>query len=463
MVFSSLLFLFLFLPVFLAVYYATPVRFRNATALAGSLVFYAWGAPRFIFALIGLSALDYYLSLGIHRPAHPRWRRGLLAVAVAVNAGTLLYFKYANFFVDQVNANLSAMGLSSFEWTRIVLPIGISFFTFQKISYLVDVYRGTAQPARSAVDHLLYVILFPQLIAGPIVRYHDVARQLHLRAHTSDRFHSGIWRFSVGLAKKTLMANPLAGIADLAFSASTLSCGEAWLGLFAYAFQIYFDFSGYSDMAIGLGRMMGFEFMENFQRPYLARNFMDFWRRWHISLSSWMREYLYVPLGGNRGSTARTHLNLWLVFLFSGFWHGASWSFVMWGAYHGFFISLNKWAKDRHLRPWPPALAVPISFFLVCLGWVLFRAETLSAATSYLRALFSFDTLAFTRVCPDPRTWTVFALAWAAVFLPWPRLKETPNQAAGVLLRFTTAILLLLLSAATLANSNFNPFIYYRF
>lgn len=463
MVFSSLFFLFLFLPIFLAAYYATPERYRNATALAGSLIFYAWGAPRFVFALIALSAADYYLSLGIHRASSPDRRRLFLSLGVALNAVTLLYFKYANFFVDQVQAAISALGLEPLAWTRVVLPIGISFFTFQKVSYLVDVYRGTAPVARSARDHLLYVILFPQLIAGPIVRYHDVARQILRRDHTPERFHSGIWRFGIGLGKKALVANPLGALADAAFAAQGLASTEAWLGLLAYAFQIYFDFSGYSDMAIGLGRMVGFEFMENFDRPYRARDFMDFWRRWHISLSSWMREYLYVPLGGNRKGAARTYLNLWLVFLFSGFWHGASWSFVLWGAYHGLFISLHKAAKDRKLPELPGVLAIPLNFLLVCLGWVLFRAETLPAALAYYRALFAFDAGPLVQVRPDAQAWTIFAVAMAAVFLPGRHLDRLSPGAGFVWLRFATAMVLLILSAAALANSGFNPFIYFRF
>jgi len=463
MVFSSLFFLFLFLPVFLAVYYVTPERHRNATALAGSLVFYAWGAPRFVFALIALSAADYHLSRGISRAATPGRRRGLLAAGLALNAATLLYFKYANFFVDQAQAALALLGREPFAWIRVVLPIGISFFTFQKVSYLVDVYRGTAPVARSARDHLLYVILFPQLIAGPIVRYHDVARQILRREHTAARFHAGIWRFGIGLGKKALVANPLGALADAAFAAPHLASAEAWWGLLAYAFQIYFDFSGYSDMAIGLGRMMGFEFMENFDRPYRARNFMDFWRRWHISLSSWMREYLYVPLGGNRKGAARTHLNLWLVFLFSGFWHGASWSFVLWGAYHGLFISLHKAARDRNLPALPGALAIPLNFLLVALGWVLFRAETLPAALAYYRALFAFDAGPLVRVRPDVQGWTVLAVATAAVFLPGRHLDRLSPGAGFVWLRFAAAAALLVLSAAALANSGFNPFIYFRF
>jgi alginate O-acetyltransferase complex protein AlgI len=260
-----------------------------------------------------------------------------------------------------------------------------------------------------------------------------------------------------------LFANPLGALADTAFCASDLSSGGAWLGLFAYAFQIYFDFSGYSDMAIGLGRMLGFEFLENFDRPYRSRDFMEFWRRWHISLSSWMREYLYVPLGGNRKGAARTHLNLWLVFLFSGFWHGASWSFVLWGAYHGLFISLQKAAKDRNLPALPGAAAVPVNFLLVCLGWVLFRAETLPAALAYYRALFAFDAAPLASVCPDARGWTVLGLAALAVFLPGRHLDRLSEGTGRVWLRFATAVLLLILSAAALANSGFNPFIYFRF
>lgn len=477
MVFSSLTFLFVFLPVLLAAYYACPARHRNAVALAGSLFFYAWGAPRFVLVLVLSSLADY--GLGRELPAgkrSERARKGILALAVALNVSLLLYFKYANFFVAELNGWLARFGTGEVGWTAVALPIGISFFTFQKVSYLADVYRGTAKPARSAADYLLYVALFPQLIAGPIVRYHDVAQQLVAREHTRERFFAGILRFSQGLGKKVLVANTMAEVADAAFGTApgTLSCAGAWLGVGAYAFQIYFDFSGYSDMAIGLGRMLGIEFLENFNRPYISRTITEFWRRWHVSLSNFMREYLYVPLGGNRKGVVRTYLNLWLVFLVSGFWHGAAWNFVAWGAFHGFFLCLDKALKNTRIARAPAWAGVPVTFVLVLFSWVLFRAETLSHAVAYAGRMVDFFGAAPAAAAAiefglrhQATLLAAFALCFGPAVKPHPfdfmRLeaaRATVGQAAA---RFAAAMVLLAWSAAVLATSSFNPFIYFRF
>lgn len=477
MIFSSITFLFVFLPILLAAYYVCPARHRNAVALAASLFFYAWGAPRFVIVLVASSLADYGLSQNLPEGRRsPGGRKGVLALAVAMNIGLLLYFKYANFFVGEVNGWLVRFGAGPVSWTAVALPIGISFFTFQKVSYLVDVYRGTAQVARNAVDYLLYVALFPQLIAGPIVRYHDVARQLVARDYVRERFFTGILRFCQGLGKKVLVANTLAEVADAAFGAApgALSCGWAWLGVVAYAFQIYFDFSGYSDMAIGLGRMLGIEFLENFNRPYVSRSITEFWRRWHISLSNWMREYLYIPLGGNRKGLARTYFNLWLVFLISGFWHGAAWNFVAWGAFHGFFLCLDKLFKSTRVARATAWVGLPVTFVLVLFSWVLFRAETLTHAMAYLGRM-----VAVFGAAPDAATAIEFGLrhqamlAAAFVLCFGPALKAHPfdfmrlepanatvGQAAA---RFAVALVLLVWSASVLATSSFNPFIYFRF
>jgi alginate O-acetyltransferase complex protein AlgI len=394
-----------------------------------------------------------------------------LTLGVAVNASALLYFKYANFFMDQLNTLLTATGQDPLLWRDVVLPIGISFFTFQKISYLVDLYRGTARPASSFTNYLLYVILFPQLIAGPIVRYHDIHEQLLARNLTSSQFFNGILRFCMGLGKKVLLANVLGEVADQLFGGAlkgALPAPTAWLGVLCYAFQIYYDFSGYSDMAIGLGHMMGFTFLENFNRPYLASNFTEFWRRWHISLATWMREYLYIPLGGNRVSAARTYFNLWLVFLLSGFWHGASWNFVAWGAYHGFFLSLDKWRRDRGWSAGPAWLAIPLNFFLVTIGWVFFRADSLAHATQYLHMMFSrtlVDGSAWVSAWTlhlDARAQVIFCIALLLVFRPEKKFAALATT-TGRFLCYLGGILLFILSAASLANSNFNPFIYFRF
>lgn len=479
MVFSSSLFLFQFLPIFLAVYYLCPNRYRNFIALCGSVWFYSWGAPRFIFLLLASSLADFIIAPNL-RPSvtvsDKQRRKRFLAAGLIINLGVLFYFKYANFFVAEMTPLLEVMGMTAFHWTHIALPIGISFFTFQKISYLMDVYRGTSKPAKSFVNYFLYVALFPQLIAGPIIRYHDVAQQLIDRQHSSSLMLSGIWRFCLGLSQKVLIANALGEIADHAFALDqgVPSTGFAWLGILCYTMQIYFDFAGYSDMAIGLGRMLGFKYLENFNAPYIAHNFTEFWKRWHISLSNWMREYLYFPLGGNKHGPVRTTFNLWLVFLLSGIWHGASWNFVVWGAYHGLFLSLDKVAKYLRVRPWPTLIAVPVTFVLIMVGWVFFRAETLAQAISYIGALAGYSGAGELVQIPafiDNFHLSILVIALFFSFVPlifppdfFGRLERMENKAwlkTGA--QFTCSILFLFLSACALASGGFNPFIYFRF
>ena len=482
MVFSSLVFLCIFLPITLIVYYATPARWRNQVALAASLLFYAWGAPRFVFVLIGSSTVDYLASRFL-APAptqrHP-WRRSILSLALTMNLGVFLYCKYMNFFVAQANEVLTWCGAETMTWQKVLLPIGISFFTFQKLSYLVDVYRGTAQPSRSLHDYLLYVALFPQLIAGPIVRYHDVAQQLRSRVYTSEGFLEGAWRFCFGLGRKVLIANVLGGVADRIFNADLaagVSPGAAWIGALCYTFQIYFDFSGYSDMAIGLGKMLGLDFLENFNFPYVAASFTEFWRRWHISLSNWMREYLYIPLGGNRVPHWRRTFNLWLVFLASGFWHGASWNFVVWGAYHGAFLSLDKLLSTRGWRAPPRILAIPSTFLLVLIGWIFFRTETLSDAYAFFGCMVGHTQVETPKLVAaslmEPQAWTAFIAAILLSLAPifkrheilknWPINGCTPRDHAKVTVRFILSIILLTSSLLCLISVQFNPFIYFRF
>ncbi len=480
MVFSSLTFLYFFLPLTLAATYLAPARHRNGVALAASLLFFAWGAPRFVFILVAGCLLDYGIGGRLASGGVPdaRRRRRWLGLGIAVNLALLLYFKYANFGMEQINALLELAGVTPRPWHRVALPIGISFFTFQKISYLMDVYRGCASPAKSFGRYLLYISLFPQLIAGPIVRYHDVAGQIDNRRATRELFLDGWWRLAAGLAKKCLLANPLAILADQAFGAApgTLGAGSAWIGLLAYALQIYFDFSGYSDMAIGLGRMLGFRFLENFNFPYVSRGMVEFWRRWHISLGNFMREYLYIPLGGNRGSPAQRAFNLWLVFLLSGFWHGAAWNFVIWGAWHGLWITVEKRLAAR-LKPRviPAAIGIPITFLLVLLGWVFFRAETLPAAWAYLQMLAGAGPAATQSLSAlqDARTVTALlagsGLAFAPLFLgaglsqDW-RVEDAARHAGlRVLLRTAATLALVGLSTLPLLRGGFNPFIYFRF
>ena len=479
MVFSSELFLFVFLPAFLLLYFAAPQRWHNFVALAGSLVFYAWGAPMFLWVLLVSTWIDYWLSHRIHAEPDHAAKKKWLHLSLFANLALLLYFKYANFFVDQAQALTTAMGLGEIPWVKVVLPIGISFFTFQKISYVVDVFRGSASPSRSYGDCLLYVVLFPQLIAGPIVRYHDVDLQIRERFVDAAKFWSGVERFTLGLGKKVLIANPMAQLCDPVYATpiADVSTPHAWLAAIAYFFQIYFDFSGYSDMAMGTGRMLGFDFLENFDRPYVAKTFTDFWRRWHISLSNFMREYIYIPLGGNRVSPLRGYANLWIVFLVSGFWHGASWTFVVWGAYQGVFLTIDKlgWlAASQRV----PALLLRVKMvFLVTVSWVLFRADTMTQATGMLGRMFGTDgpqwwesTLA-AKLQVDAQAWAMLAVAAVAAFLPWSqswcaferRALAWGETAWGLPLKAALVFALLVLSCNAVVNSSHNPFIYFRF
>jgi len=478
MVFSSLIFLFIFLPVFLLVYYICPKKYRNYIALLASYVFYAWGAPLFAYVLLGSTFFDYVLSKWLVKcEAGSRKRKQILTLSVVGNVGLLAYFKYANFFVDQFNTLLTLFGATGMHWTKIALPIGISFFTFQKISYVVDVYRSKTEPAKKFSTFALYVALFPQLIAGPIVRYHDIAKQLVSRAYSSKRFFDGMYRFSLGLGKKVLVANPVGRTADAVFmlSHADLTSPYAWLGALAYAMQIYFDFSGYSDMAIGLGKMMGFEFLENFNRPYISRNFTEFWRRWHISLSNWMKEYLYIPLGGNRVSQVRMYANLWIVFILSGLWHGAAWTFVLWGVYHGMFLVIDKMGWKKISEKLPRVFTIPLTFVLVLFGWVLFHSLTLSDALFYLGRMFDAssvvlsDTLLVELI--NNRGWVVLVIALAFSFIPalgfvqrfvvWVKKREGVWYV--IVPKMCLILVLFGLSVISLANAQFNPFIYFQF
>lgn len=466
MVFSSLTFLFGFLPIFFLIYFAIPYKLKNLWALAGSLFFYAWGGPVFVFVLLVSITADYFISAKLDGPQKKQW----LTLGLVLNVGLLLYFKYANFFVDNFNVLLEGLGMTGVHWTKIALPIGISFFTFQKISYLIDVYRKEKEPVKKWTDYALFVVLFPQLIAGPIVRYKEIIDEIEDRkANLNDNVRLlGLFRFSVGLAKKVLIANVLGEIADHYYGGVNFpSSTEAWLAIAAYTFQIYFDFSGYSDMAIGLGRMMGFTFPENFNFPYLSNSITDFWRRWHITLSSWMRDYLYIPLGGNRKGVGRTYFNLWAVFLISGFWHGASWNYVIWGAYHGLWLVLERrWLMKIYNRT-PHFIRVAFTFFLAMLGWTVFRNEDLVVFNRYIVAMFRFDWSSVTLL---PETLLAFGLAMVFSFWrvgpklhAWEAKVYVTNSPSKSVVISVVSLVFLTLSSAYIVSSDFNPFIYFRF
>ena len=378
MLFTEPTFLVLLLPVLFWFYWISPRRVRNALLAAASLIFYAWGEREYAVIMVASIAVNYAVGLMLDPSRSARSRTLWMATGIVANLGLLVFFKYAGFIVDNANGLIAALGFVPVAVPIVHLPIGISFFTFQSMSYLFDVYRGEVSPQRRPVDMALYIALFPQLIAGPIVRYQLVAEQLQKRIETAALFDQGVRRFIVGFAKKMVIANTVAWPADQIFAlpADELTAGVAWLGITCYTLQIYFDFSGYSDMAIGLGRMFGFRFPENFNYPYISRSITEFWRRWHMTLSFWFRDYLYIPLGGNRGSTGRTYFNLVLVFFLCGLWHGANWAFVLWGTYHGAFLVMER-AGLRKIIGRLPRLATHIyTMFVVMIGWVLFRIAT---------------------------------------------------------------------------------------
>jgi len=471
MVFSSNIFLFFFLPIFLIAYFATPQKFRNYTLLLFSLIFYAYGAPDFVFLLVGECVINYFLMRGMAKTQKTGTKRWLCALSVLMALGLLLYFKYANFFMENLNAILGWVHHEPVEWMKVALPIGISFFTFQSITYTLDVYRGITPPSKKLTDYVLYIMMFPQLIAGPIVNYNSVAAQLVERTSTMEDRVVGFYRFIIGLGKKVLIANTLAAYADQVFGMNygDLATGTAWIGILAYTFQIYFDFSGYSDMAIGLGKMMGFRFPENFNDPYTSRSVTEFWKRWHMTLGNFIMNYLYIPLGGNRKGKGRMYFNLWLCFLLSGLWHGASWNFVLWGAFHGFFICADKlFLKDllKKMGKWP---SVILTFFVVNMGWVLFRVDTAADAGSFYQALFAFRGGEI--VLSDAMFWFTFVLAIVFSFLTLfkrgqglqDKIFNDHYSKPLSWTMFAICMVLFVLSAGSLCVSDFNPFIYFRF
>ena len=477
MVFSSFSFLFAFLPLTLGVYFLAPNKLKNSTLLLFSYVFYAWGAPTIVILLALSTGADFILGKLIAK--NDSRKSFYLSLGIFLNLGTLAYYKYSNFFVSELNSLLSLLGFDSLVWSEVILPIGISFFTFQKISYLADVYLEKTPPAKSLIDYALFVSLFPQLIAGPIIRYHDISDQIVSRTHSLEKAFQGATRFSVGLAKKVLIADSLASVADTIFALEpgNISMGHAWLGLLCYSMQIYFDFSGYSDMAIGLGKIFGFQFPENFNFPYLAKNITEFWRRWHMTLSAWMKEYLYIPLGGNRLGTKRTLLNLFIVFFLSGLWHGASWNFILWGIFHGVFLVTDKVFWLNFSKKFPAILNTLITFFIVLLSWVIFRTESLGGAISFYRALFdlsSFDlNLADIPIAEIINSRSTLALVLAVLFSFAPLLGESFSKHyksnskelsfSTSSIQFSVACSFFILSALALSTGSYSPFLYFRF
>jgi alginate O-acetyltransferase complex protein AlgI len=474
MVFSSILFIFYFLPIFFLFYYLVGKRYKNLVILAGSVLFYAWGAPRFVFVLLATTILDFFLVKLMDRQTGSLPRKLMLCCSLCLNLGLLFYFKYSNFFVENINRLLHMSGSTGITWTKLVLPIGISFYTFETITYVVDVYRRQHKPLANFLDYQMYIILFPKLIAGPIIRFHDFAGQIHdhIGFETIDNMIRGLCRFSIGLAKKVLIANVMGANADTIFGLNVhrLDTATAWLGIVSYTFQIYFDFSGYSDMAIGLGQMMGFRFPENFNNPYTASSITDFWRRWHMTLGTWMRNYLYIPMGGNQVSRQRLYFNLWFVFLASGLWHGAAWTFVVWGAYHGFFLVVERIFLGRWLHRMG-TMAFLYTFPVVAIGWVFFRSNDLSFALSYLSRMFTWQPYVGHVWHGGKQFITIMFVAALFSFFTLPAWGRRIQQkvyydtwSPGMYYTMVcTGIVLCILSAGSIATSTFNPFIYFRF
>ncbi len=474
MVFSSNVFLLYFLPVFLLFYFVCPRRYRNYVVLLFSIVFYAYGGPEFILILLASTTATFFLVKAMCRTEAVRRKKWLCAVAIIINLGLLVYFKYANFLVDNVNAILSLFHINGINLAKIVLPIGISFFTFQSITYVLDTYRGQVKPMDKLTDYIVYIMMFPQLIAGPIVKYGDVEQQLRHRESPPEECLHGFYRFVIGLGKKVLIADVIAVQADACFGGdlATLDMGTAWIGSLAYTMQLYFDFSGYSDMAIGLGRIMGFKFPENFNNPYTSKSITEFWRRWHMTLGAFIMNYLYIPLGGNRRGKGRTYLNLWICFLLSGLWHGAAWTFVAWGAFHGFFIVLEKMFKVKRDQrsAFGGVLLTLLTFLIVNFGWVMFRADTIGHAFDYYKAMFSFNFEGFSWGA-GRQFYTMLIIALVFSFLTLFPFGKKIEQAVfykkygtgGHIIAWLLAISLLFFSIAAMNATGFSPFIYFRF
>lgn len=464
MLFSSFSFLFFFLPLVLATYYLVDRKFHNFVLLFFSLAFYAWGEPLYLSIMLSIILWNYFAAILVERSN--KHRMFLVTIGILGNLSVLFYFKYTDFVLAK-SGFLSSLFP---KWQSVIMPIGISFFTFQSISYLIDTYRRNNNPQHDLLKLSLYVSLFPQLIAGPIVKYRDICGEIESRKESFSDFSHGLKRFIFGLAKKVLLANTMGAVADSVFNkpADEFTSGTAWIGVMAYAMQIFYDFSGYSDMAIGLGRMFGFHFLENFNYPYISKSITDLWHRWHISLSTWFKTYLYIPLGGNRCGRTRTCLNLFIVFAATGFWHGAEWSFLIWGIWHGLFIIIEKITGWNKLEKGSlfSLLQRAVTLFIIIIGWVMFRAENLTYAWAYIKNMLGLlETKNVTHSIEFYYNYSDISVFAICVLLSMPLFRniiDRNNIYIRILVNAWTLVLLYL-SIAVLAASTYNPFIYFRF
>ena len=450
-----------------------PKKFKNLFLLFASILFYSWGAPKFIFAILLTTTIDFYLAKLIDSSENEKNRKAALLISIIMNVGFLFYFKYFNFFIENFNHLFHKMGANEILALKIILPIGISFYTFESITYLVDVYRRVHKPLQNFWDYQLYILFFPKLIAGPITRYHEIADQLTGRFETYkiDHLIQGFIRFSLGLAKKVLIANTLGQFATAVYDTplKDMDSTIAWAGALAYTFQIYFDFSGYSDMALGLAKMFGFNLPENFDNPYTSGSITEFWRRWHMTLGNWMKNYLYIPLGGNRvNSKTKLYFNLFLIFILSGFWHGASWNFLLWGIVHGLFIVMEKVFLLKTLQRIPKVLSVLYMFLIVNFAWVLFRSDSFGQTLVLWRSMVNFNFIALD-ISPDLKLYYLLATLFSFITL-FSFGKKIQAYFYSPSLSYSSASILLVISMAlfticlaSIFGSDFNPFIYFRF
>ena len=466
MVFSSAIFIFLFLPLVLLCYFLAPKKIKNYCLLFFSLVFYLFGGPKFVLVLLSIVLIDYLGAFLIEKSSKKRLS---LFIVISLNILILCYFKYTGFFLENLN-NIFNL---SIDIPNIVLPIGISFYTFQALSYVIDVYRKEVKVQRNFFKLLLYVSLFPQLVAGPIVRYQTIEKELERRKTTFDDVVYGIRRFILGLAKKVIIANQMGQLADIVFTSNDLTTPVAWIGAFAYMFQIYFDFSAYSDMAIGLGRIFGFKFLENFSFPYISKSITEFWRRWHISLSSWFRDYIYIPLGGNRKGILKQIRNMFIVWILTGFWHGAAWNFILWGLYYFTFLVLEKFILKKFLEKCPNVIKHIYTVIIILFGWVLFRCENLSSCISYISTMLSFNitNIGLSEALVYLESYYIYFILAIVFSMPTyykiiekiDNIKKTKIKFTMQTMHYVVLIIIFIITIMFLAYSSYNPFIYFRF
>ena len=492
MVFSSFLFLYFFLPLCIFFYFIVPKKLKNLSLLISSLFFYAWGTFEFFPIFLASSLIDFIIANIIFRSnAYINFKnfkisknKFWLTTGIILNILLLGYYKYSNFFIHELNSFLVSIDFTKTSWNKVVLPIGISFITFQKISYLIDVYRKEVKPASNFFNYLLYIVLFPQLIAGPIVKYKDIAKQINDRKIVLNNILNGAVRFCVGLSKKVLLADTLGNVVNNVdrLSEASITTGYAWLGVICYGLQMYFDFSGYSDMAIGLGKIFGFDFLENFNKPFASQTFTEFWRRWHISLQRFMKDYLYIPLGGNRVSKLRSYINLWIVFLVSGFWHGANWTYIFWGAYHGLFLTIDKlgwYKKSENLGKTflGKMFNTFLTLFFMQISWVIFKSKSMHEVFKYLGYMFNVSKYSVPQIYPLQGRIihseakfilliSIIIIIYHILFTENERIINRLKKLSIInnpIIKFTYCLLTLFICTAILSASKFSPFIYFQF